>query len=184
VARMSSHAAFLRGMNVGVHHRVTNDELRRILSESGLSEVKTFRASGNVTFTAAREPLEQLRRRIEDSLAQALGYAVPTFLRSAEEIRAIAAMQPFDPELVDASAGKLQVSILPRRPSAQKRKEVLALAGADDLLAFGECELYWLPSGGTLDSALDLNAIERMTGPSTRRTKNMIEQMAGKHFAG
>jgi uncharacterized protein (DUF1697 family) len=171
-------------MNVGVHHRVTNDELRRILSELGLSEVKTFRASGNVMFTAAREPLERLTRRIEGSLAKALGYAVPTFLRSAEEIRAIAAMQPFDPELVEASAGKLQVSILGERPSAQKCRGVLALAGDDDRLALGECELYWLPSGGTLDSSLDWNAIERVIGPSTRRTKNMIEQMADKHFAG
>jgi uncharacterized protein (DUF1697 family) len=181
---MSSHAAFLRGMNVGVHHRVSNDELRRILSALGLSEVKAFRASGNVAFTAAREPLEQLRGRVEASLAQALGYPVPTFLRTAEEIRAIAAKQPFDPELVEASAGKLQVSILGQRPSAPQRKQVLALAGDDDLLAFGECELYWLPSGGTLDSALELNAIERMIGPSTRRTKSMIEQLAGKHFAG
>jgi uncharacterized protein (DUF1697 family) len=181
---MSSHAAFLRGMNVGVHHRVSNDELRRILSASGLSEVETFRASGNVAFTASRESLEQLRGRVEASLARELGYAVPAFLRTAEEIRAIAATAPFAPELVEASAGKIQVSILPQRPSARRRKEVLALAGDEDLLAFGECELYWLPSGGTLDSALDLKAIERMIGPSTRRTKNMLEQMAGKHFAG
>jgi uncharacterized protein (DUF1697 family) len=182
--RMSSHAAFLRGMNVGVHHRVTNDELRTILSALGLGEVKTFRASGNVTFTAPREPLEQLTRRVEGSLSQALGYDVPTFLRTADEVRAIAAMQPFYPQLVEASAGKLQVSILPGRPSARERRDVLALAGDGDLLAFGECELYWLPSAGTQESGLDLNAIERLVGPSTRRTKNMIEQMAAKHFAG
>jgi uncharacterized protein (DUF1697 family) len=171
-------------MNVGVHHRVTNDELRRILSVLGLGEVKTFRASGNVAFTTASEPLGQLTRRLEASLARALGYAVPTFLRTAQEMRAIAAMQPFAPELVQASAGKLQVSILPQRPSTPKRKQILALAGDGDLLAFGERELYWLPSAGTQESALDLNAIERIIGPSTRRTKNMIEQMAAKHFGG
>jgi uncharacterized protein (DUF1697 family) len=171
-------------MNVGVHHRVTNDELRRILSVLGLGEVKTFRASGNVAFTTASEPLGELTRRLEASLARALGYAVPTFLRTAQEIRAIAAMQPFAPELVQASAGKLQVSILPQPPSTPERKEILALAGDGDLLAFGERELYWLPSAGTQESALDLNAIERIIGPSTRRTKNMIEQMAAKHFGG
>jgi uncharacterized protein (DUF1697 family) len=181
---MSSHAAFLRGMNVGAHHRVTNDELKEMFSALGFGEVKTFRASGNVAFTAGREPLEQMTRRIEGSLAQELGYAVATFLRTAEEMRAIAALQPFDPQVVEAGAGKLQVSILASRPSAQVRKQVLALADDRDRLAFAERELYWLPSGGILETALDMAAIERSLGPTTRRTKGTIEQMAAKHFAG
>jgi uncharacterized protein (DUF1697 family) len=181
---MASHAAFLRGMNVGAHHRVTNDELKRMFSALGFAEVKTFRASGNVAFTAGDEPLEQMALRIERSLVQELGHAAPTFLRTAEEMRAIAALQPFDPQLVDSVAGKLQVSILARSPSAQVRKQVLALASASDHLVFGERELYWLPSGGILDSALDLTAIDRALEPTTRRTKGTIEQMAAKHFAG
>jgi uncharacterized protein (DUF1697 family) len=181
---MPTYAAFLRGINVGVHHRITNEELRNVFSAMGLGEVRSFRASGNVAFTAGRRPLADMTVEIEAALERSLGYPVPAFLRAAEHMREIAAMQPFDPELVEASTGKLQVSILPRLPPAPTRKKALELAGEDDLLAFGQCELYWLPSGGTLDSALDLNAIERMIGPSTRRTKNMIEQMAVKHFAG
>jgi uncharacterized protein (DUF1697 family) len=181
---MPTHAAFLRGMNVGPHHRVTNDELKLMFAALGLAEVATFRASGNVAFTAADEPLQKLRLRIEDSLAQELGYPVPTFLRSADEMRAIAAFEPFDPRIVESSAGKLQVSVLPSAPSAKARKEVLALAGDDDRLAFADGELYWLPSGGILESALDLDAIERAVGPSTRRTKGTLEQMAARHFAG
>ena len=181
---MSSHAAFLRGMNVGQHHRVTNEELRRIFATLGFGEVKTFRASGNVSFTADREPLARLTARIEGALEELLGYPVPTFLRDAGEMRAVAATEPFEPGLAERSAGKLQVSILASRPSAAVRKQVLALAGDDDRLAFGDRELYWLPSGGTLQTALDLPAIERALGPTTRRTKGTIDQMAAKHFAG
>jgi uncharacterized protein (DUF1697 family) len=181
---MSSHAAFLRGMNVGQHHRVTNEDLRRIFAELGFGDVKTFRASGNVAFTAEREALAQMAARVEGALEKSLGYAVPTLLRDAEEMRAIASMEPFETEVVEGSAGKLQVSILLTRPSAAVRKQVLALAGEDDRLAFGERELYWLPSGGILESALDLVAIERALGRTTRRTKGTIDQMAAKHFAG
>lgn len=171
-------------MNVGVHHRVTNDELRGMFSAMGFSEVKTFRASGNVAFTAEPRPLAKMTLAIEDGLAQALGYAVPTFLRAAEEMREIAAMRPFAPEIVEASKGKLQVSILASEPTAQVRAEVLALSDERDRLAFGGRELYWLPSGGTLETALDMAAIERTLGQTTRRTKGTIEQMAAKHFGG
>jgi uncharacterized protein (DUF1697 family) len=181
---VSSHAAFLRGMNVGANHRVTNEELRGIFSELGFGLVNSFRASGNVAFTAEREPLGKMTSRIEGFLAQALGYAVPTFLRTAEEMREIASMQPFDPQLVEASGGKLQVSILAQAPSPQVRRQVLALADDRDRLVFVARELYWLPSGGILETTLDLAEIDRAVGPTTRRTKGTIEQMAAKHFAG
>jgi uncharacterized protein (DUF1697 family) len=181
---MPRNAAFLRGINVGVHHRITSEELRSVFFAMGLGGVETFRASGNVTFTAERRPLADMTVEIEAALEQSLGYSVDVFLRTAEQMRDIAAMQPFAPGLVAASAGKLQVSILARTPPAPTRRKVLELASDDDLLAFGQRELYWLPSGGILESAIDLNALEGMVGPSTRRTKNTIEQMAAKHFGG
>jgi uncharacterized protein (DUF1697 family) len=181
---MATHAAFLRGVNVGAHHRVSNAELQRIFTGLGLTDVKPFRTSGNVAFTAGREPLERLTSRIEHALAQELGYPVAAFLRTAEELRAICAFEPFERGRVEAGAGKLQVSILAARPPERVRKEVLAMADDRDLLAFGKRELFWLPSGGTLETELDLAAIERVLGPTTRRTKGTIEQMATKHFAG
>jgi uncharacterized protein (DUF1697 family) len=169
-------------MNVG-GHRLTNDELRARFAEIGLRELACFRASGNVIFAGESQPPAAVAARIEEGLAGSLGYAVPTFIRTTEEIRAIAAMQPFDPELVQASGGKLQVSLLASLPSPQARAQLLSLASEEDRLAFGERELYWLPSGGMLESGLDLKAIDELTGTSTRRTKNTIEQIASRYFA-
>jgi uncharacterized protein (DUF1697 family) len=180
---MSEYAAFLRGMNVG-GHRISNDDLRARFEELGFGEVRTFRASGNVIFAASGEEAEEeLGTRIETGLATALGYEVPVFLRDAGEIGTIAAHRPFAESLVEASKGKLQVVLLAARPAARARKEVLALADAEDELAFGERELHWLPSGGILDSALDFKAIGRLLGPLTTRTKGTIEQLAAKYFA-
>jgi uncharacterized protein (DUF1697 family) len=179
---MSKYAAFLRGINVG-GHRITSDELRSRFEAIGFGDVATFRASGNVIFAADSEPLTELTVRIETELAKGLGYEVPTFLRTDDEVRTIAAFEPFAPAQVQASAGKLQVSMLSTRPAMRAQQEVQALATDEDRLAFGERELYWLPSGGTVDSALDLKTIGTLLGAMTTRTKNTVSQIAAKYFA-
>jgi len=179
---MSGYAAFLRGINVG-GHRISSAELRARFQELGFSDVSSFRASGNVVFAAPTEPLAQMALRIEQGLANSLGYQVPVFLRTASEVQAIAAHQPFPKSLIATSMGKLQVAMLSAQPAAQARKEVLGLATGEDRLAFGDRELHWLPSGGILDSALDFKVIGRLLGPMTVRTKGTIDQLAAKYFS-
>ena len=180
---MSEYAAFLRGVNVGKAHRVGSAELRGCFEGVGLTGVATFRTSGNVAFDGDGASAEDLRTRIEDALESMLGYDVSVFLRSADEIRSIAAHEPFSTVQVDRSKGKLQVMMLSGKPAAGARKSVLALATEEDALAFGERELYWLPSGGMSDSNLDLKGIGQVLGTNTIRTKGTVEQMAARFFA-
>jgi uncharacterized protein (DUF1697 family) len=178
---MKRYVAFLRGMNLG-NRRIKNDELRRHFEQMGFGEVATFRASGNVIFSSAgKEKEADLAQRVEAELDARLGYDVPVFLRSMKEVAAIAAQEPFAPKLIEKSKGKLQVSLLAKKPSAAAKKKVLALAGDEDLLAIEGRELYWLPSGGLLESDLDLKAIETLVGSDTRRTMGTIEQIASKY---
>jgi uncharacterized protein (DUF1697 family) len=179
---MSEYAAFLRGINVG-GHRVSSGELCARFVQLGFHDVATFRASGNVIFAAVAEPLTEMVARTEAGLAVALCYEVPVFLRTASEVRAIAAHQPFAQSLIAASKGKLQVAMLSAPPTARARKEVLAMASNEDRLAFGDRELYWLPSGGILASELDFKVIGKLLGVMTTRTKNTVEQVATKYFA-
>ncbi len=177
---MDRYVAFLRGMNLG-RRRIKNEELKAELEALGLGEVSTFRASGNVVFATEKKEKEgALAERIEKGLGEALGYEVPVFLRSCAEVAAIASREPFDSKLVASSEGKLQVSLLPRKPSAAARRRILALATEEDLLAVEGREVYWLPSGGILDSDLDLKALESIVGADTRRTMGTIEQIAAR----
>lgn len=180
---MGRYVAFLRGMNIG-GRRIKNDELRLPFEKLGFEDVATFRASGNVIFRVEKDgDPDALAAGIEAELGETLGYEVPVFLRTAPELLKMSAFEPFDPPLVEASAGKLQVSLLIEKPAAKVRKEILAMATDDDLLTFGGRELYWLPSGGMLDSDLDLKTIDALLGLSTRRTKGTIDQIAARHFA-
>jgi uncharacterized protein (DUF1697 family) len=175
------YVAFLRGMNLG-GRRIKNEELRRHFEEMCFEEVATFRASGNVIFaTGKREAESKLAARVEKELDERLGYDVPVFLRRIDEVAAIAAQQPFSPKQVKKSKGKLQVSLLKKKPSAAAKKKALALATDDDLLAIEDRELYWLPSGGISESDLDLKALDSALGPGTIRTMGTIEQIALKY---
>lgn len=178
---MSRYAAFLRGMNVG-GHRLSNEDLRAHFAALGFSDLATFRASGNVVFAGEAAKPEDVRERIEEGLAELLGYEVPTFIRNAREIKAIAAERPFTAKQLEASKGKLQVGLLSEKPSAQAKRELVAQASDEDKLVLTGRELYWLPSGGILESELDMKGIERLLGAMTMRTKGTVEQLVGKHF--
>jgi uncharacterized protein (DUF1697 family) len=172
------YAAFLRGVNVGRNRRVSSAELKSMFEELGADEVATFRTSGNVVFEAPRD----MARKLEQHLEKTLGYEVAIFLRTEKELKQIAAQQPFPAKDVKASKGKLQVSMLGKKPTAAVRTKALALATDQDRLAFGERELYWLPSGGTLESKLDRKALDKLLGPTTMRTKGTVELLAEKYF--
>jgi uncharacterized protein (DUF1697 family) len=177
---MSRYAAFLRGINVS-GRRATGPQLCAAFTQMGLADPATFRASGNVVF-AAQGKADRLAALIEQGLKEAFGFEVTTFVRSAREIKAIAAHQPFDPKLVDASQGKLQVALLASKPTARGRKQMLALSTAEDRLAIHGRELYWLPAGGLAQSRLGMAGIEPVLGPNTVRTKGTIEQLTAKYF--
>jgi uncharacterized protein (DUF1697 family) len=177
---MKRYVAFLRGMNLG-KRRIKNDELQAEFETLGFEDVGTFRASGNVIFGAPNQSEGALTKTVEAGLGDALGYEVSVFLRGCAEVAAIAAQEPFAAKLVKASKGKLQVTMLAKKPTAAARKQVLALSTDEDRLAIEARELFWLPSGGTLESELDHKAIAKALGTGTQRTMGTIEQIATKH---
>jgi len=179
---MVRYAAFLRAVNLGSRRRVGAAQLRAEFEAMGFEDAESFRTSGNVVFATGGERPDKLTARIEAALAGSLGYAVTIFLRTEDEVRAIAAHEPFSPALVTASKGKLQVSLLGAEPTAAVSRAVLKLATDDDRLTFAGRELYWLPSGGTRDSAVDARALDKLLGPTTMRTKGTLELLAKKFF--
>lgn len=178
---MPSYVAFLRGMNLG-GRRIKNDELREEFEALGFADVACFRASGNVVFSA-KGGEAKLASEIEAGLGEALGYEVPVFLRSAEELRGIATLEPFDAAARKSSKGKVQIVFLLKKPAASARKKALALAGDDDRLAIEGRQLYWLPKGGLSESDLDLKGIGASLGLTTIRTKGTVEQVVSKYLS-
>jgi len=176
-------AAFLRGMNLG-RRRISNADLRAHVEALGFVEVATFRASGNVILTAPDDDkLAAVAGRLESGLSRALAYDVPVFARSAAQVRAMAALQPFGDDELAASKGKPQVMLLERRPSAAARRAALALAPEGDRFVFEAAELHWLPATGLSDTELDFKALAKAIGHATVRTKGTIELIAARYLS-
>jgi uncharacterized protein (DUF1697 family) len=178
---VNRYVAFLRGMNLG-GRRIANEALRSHFETLGCEEVATFRASGNVIFSRDGQA-PALTSRLEEGLAEVLGYEVPVFLRTGKEILAISAHNPFDAKAIAASKGKLQIAMLTKKPTPAAATKALALSTEADRLAIEARELYWLPKGGLSESDLDLDSFAKILGPTTIRTKGTIDQIAAKHFS-
>jgi uncharacterized protein (DUF1697 family) len=174
---MPRYAAFLRGINVG-GRKATSEQLRTAFEQLGCADVATFRASGNVVFGA---PRKLTAAQIEQGLSKELGFDAAVFLRTAKEISAIAAREPFDVRRLKASKGKLQVVLVAKQPSAAAQRKLLAIEG-DDRFEFDGREVYWLPAAGLMDSAVGMKGITDALGPNTVRTKATVDQLAAKYF--
>lgn len=171
---MPRYAAFLRGINVG-GTRITNEKLRAPFEALGFENVQTFRAAGNLVFDAPRTGAAKLAKRIEERLAEDLGFTrAITFIRTAAEMRALADSEP----IPRRGEQKLHVLFLLRKPA----RKVLELATDSDALALGAKELFWGPQGRMTDSELDLKAVEKMIGPTTMRTKGTVDEIARRFF--
>lgn len=178
---MERYVAFLRGINLG-NRRVKGPELVEHFEAMELEDAATFRASGNVTFVdPAAETEAKLQKGIEAELDRLLGYDVAVFLRSAKEVVAIAAREPFDAAAIEASKGKPQVVLLGRRPTAKQKAAVEKLCPEGDLMVIEDRELHWLPSVGLSETEVDTKALDKALGKGTTRTAGTIAQIAAKY---
>lgn len=175
---MASQAAFLRGMNVG-GHRLTNAELVAVLDELGFADARAVLASGNLVFDAGRRRGAKLEQELAAGLEASLGYAVPVFLRSPEELDGLAEAFPFAPSELER-AGKPQLVLLRRSVTAKQRREVEAARDDGDRFEEADRCLWWLPAGGVSESETDWSRLERVLGTTTTRTWNTIEKVRAK----
>lgn len=169
--------AFLRAINVG-GHRVRMEILRDAFVELGLANVRTFIASGNVTFDATRASPAALERRIETHLAQTLGYEVPTFLRSTVELRDVVEHEAFTANEV-TSAHALHVMFLRDRVSDDVARAVATLETPMDAFHVRGREIYWLCRCRLSESLVPASAFGRTLGkqPTTMRNITMLKKL-------
>jgi uncharacterized protein (DUF1697 family) len=167
-----AHLALLRAVNVG-GRTVRMADLRRWCEELGLTDVRTFIASGNVLFDAARTA--GLEGRIEHKLASELGFAVEAFVRSADEWRRIATWAPIAGPAVARCVGCVRDPL-----DGEQQARLQALASEADRFAVRGREVYWHCASKQSDSAFSAALFERRVGvPITFRSHTTVAKLAG-----
>ena len=176
---MPRHIAFLRAINVG-GHTVKMSQLITLFEELGFKDVETFIASGNVIFRSPAKSAS-LETRIERHLHQALGYAVDTFIRTDDEVAAVAGYRPFK-GTPEGFAGSLVVGFVRAPLDAATGRAILALRTEIDDLHVNGREVYWRTAGGQSDSTLGNALFERaLKGKATFRNINTVTRLAARY---
>jgi uncharacterized protein (DUF1697 family) len=176
---MPRYVAFLRAINVG-GHVVTMDRLRELFESLPVAAVETFIASGNVIFDSGAKNSAGLEARIEELLSETLGYKVTAFLRTADEVGAIARYQPFPDEAVK-KAGAFVVGFLHRPLDKNAEKVLGGFKSPIDNFHLHDREIYWLCKKRQSESKFSNAAFEKALGlRSTFRGMNTIKKLTTK----
>lgn len=177
---MPRYFAFLRAVNVG-GHVVRMDQLRDLFTELGCTAVETFIASGNVIFEAKPGKTADLEKRIEKHLAANLGYPVATFLRTGDELAALAGRQPFDEAKVRTS-GAYCVGFIAQPLTDAAQGVLKTLETEIDEFHVSGREIYWLCQKKQSESKITNGLLERkLKVPITFRSTTTIAKMAAKY---
>lgn len=91
---MTTLIALLRAVNVGGTGKLPMADLRALCEKAGFSDVRTYIASGNVVFSS-RLTAPKARVTLEAALAKRLDKPTQVIIRTADELEAVIAANPF-----------------------------------------------------------------------------------------
>src|SRR5262245_2922506 len=91
-----TYVALLRGINVGGHNMIPMAALKRTFERIGLSDVRTFIASGNVIFKTTASDSGKIVKKIESAIQQDFELPIKVLLRDLKETARLVKAIPRD----------------------------------------------------------------------------------------
>ena len=167
------YVALLRGINLGAANRIAMKDLAPVFSDLGCREVRTYIQSGNVIFRAG----DALAAKIEDAAQGAIvarfGLDVPVVVRSAGDLRRVAASNPFLERGEDPKS--LHVLFLKERPADSDVASLDPGRSPGDEFAVVGREVYLFCPNGIARSKLTNEYVDaRLKTRSTSRNWNTL----------
>jgi uncharacterized protein (DUF1697 family) len=95
---MTTYIGLLRAVNLGPHNRVAMRDLCQLLADVGMEEPRSLLQSGNVVFRSENSSPATLESMLEDAVARRLKVKTDFFVRTAKELNAVIAANPFPAE--------------------------------------------------------------------------------------
>ncbi|MFL5680981.1 MAG: DUF1697 domain-containing protein [Chloroflexota bacterium] len=173
-ADAARQVSLLRGINVGSAKRIAMAQLREIYESIGCRDVMTHLGSGNVVLRDGRAP-EEVSSAAEEAIHRVLGIDVRVVGRTADEIAAAVAADPWP----DADRDHRHVVFLSARPD---RAGVAAL---EDAATGGEAarlvgrDVHLLLPNGIGRTKLSQGLVEKRLGVvATARNWRTVTRLA------
>ena len=164
---MTAYVALLRAVNVGGTGKLPMTELKAMCEEIGLTNVRTYIASGNVVFTSSKSETV-VKTALEKRLAAYAGKPVGVMVRSAAEIAQVSSDNPFP----KAAPNRTMAIFLDDAPPKDTLKHMRGQK--DEEIKLGHREIYVHYGDGMGQSKLVISAAK--TG--TARNLNTVATLA------
>ena len=164
---VTSFVAMLRAVNVAGTGKLPMAELKAMGERCGFANVRTFIASGNLLFDSDL-PEAAAATTIAAEVEKFFGRPVPVFVRSAAELAAAVAANPFG----DDQPNRVMAHFIAEPPVEAMLAEARDVAG--ERIALGPRLIYVSYGAGIGKSRLKLPAIAK----GTARNMNSVARMA------
>ncbi len=170
---MTAYVALLRAVNVAGTGKLPMAELRMMAQGLGLANVRTYIASGNLLFESALSE-RAVKAALETRLEAYTGKYVPIFVRTAAEMAAVRAADPFP----DAHGSRHMVYFLDTAPSQDTQQSARDQAG--ERIALGLREIYVDYGDGIRFTKLKLAATKISTARNMNTVAKLVAMMLPK----
>ena len=164
---MTAFVALLRAVNVGGTGKLPMSELKAMCEDAGFEHVRTYIASGNVVFRS-KATEAQVRAAIESRLQAYAGKFVAVHVRTAAEMTAVAAANPFP----KAAPNRVVAIFLDAAPPANTLDSITGLT--DEVVKLGKREIYVHYGDGMANSKMKIPAAKN----GTARNMNTVAKLA------
>lgn len=167
----TTYAVLLRAVNVGATGKLPMATLRALCEAAGYEDVRTYIASGNVVLRSDQSEAE-VKSAIEQRLADHAGKPVGVLVRSAGELAAILAANPFPEAKPNFTVAIfLDAAPDPATLDAVRHRD-------DEAIALGLREIYVTYPSGQGRSKLVIPAAAKGTARNMNTIAKLVE-MAG-----
>jgi len=180
-----TRVAMLRAINVGGTGRLAMADLRALMAKLGYHDVATVGASGNVIYRTSDSscPPHEDAARIAAAVALLVGRATPCVVRTADDLAALVASDPFA-KLDAAVPDKWRFVLLSTTPLAPREKVPPPQVATLTLVGHDAGAIYYAMHAADR-KALDYpKQLEKALGATlTARNWNVVRQIAAKAAA-
>jgi uncharacterized protein (DUF1697 family) len=167
-----AYIALLRAVNVGGTGKLPMQELQSMCTRLGFAKVRTYIASGNVVFESKLSEAK-VKAALEKCLAAYAGKPVGVMVRTAAEMAAVAAANPFP----TAAPNRTLAVFLDISPPADAMK--LITGQKDEEVKLGLREIYIHYGEGMASSKLKVPAAKTGTARNMNTVAKLSEMAAG-----
>ena len=169
---MNAYIALLRAVNVGGTGKLPMTELKAMCEAAGFKSVRTYIASGNVVFESSKTEA-QVKATLEAALTAYAGKPVAVMVRTAAEMAAVVAGNPFS----QMPGNRTMAFFLDKAPAVDATKTVSNQTNEE--IKLGVREIYGYYPDGMGVSKLKIPAAKSGTARNMNTIAKLAEMAAG-----